>query len=123
MTKNRTRYVVLALAAAALVAGCAPLATVDCASNQYYGWIPGQGIPLTPRLDCGFGDAVNMGIARQTLDPGATARNAAKDAAGMDGIAAREALDRYQRSFRSPEPTPNALTIGVGGSQGSGGTQ
>lgn len=123
MTKNRTRSVVLALAVPALVAGCAPLATVDCASNQYYGWIPGQGLPLSPRLDCGFGDAVSMAIARQTLDPGATARNAGKDAAGVDGIAAREALDRYQKSFRTPEPTPNALTIGVSGSQSSGGTQ
>ena len=30
-------------------------------------------------------------------------------------------MDRYQKSFRTPEPTPNALTIGVSGSQSSGG--
>ena len=87
----------------ALVAGCAPLATVDCASNQYYGWIPGQGLPLSPRLDCGFGDAVSMAIARQTLDPDATARNAGKDVAGMDGIAAREAWT----ATRSPSARPS----------------
>ena len=77
---------------------------------------------LTPRLDSTFGDAVNVAKARQILDKDAAVRNASKDVAGLDGVAAREAMDRYYKSFKTPEPTPNVFQMGVSGTQ-SGSTQ
>jgi hypothetical protein len=114
--------IAVALAASALMLGFAPLAQgVDCASGQYSGPSPYEIFPATPRLDCTFGDSVNMAVARQIIDKDAGAKNAAKRTAGMDGVAAKEAIDRYQKSFRSPEPTSSAFTIGVsGGAQSSG---
>lgn len=105
------------------VTGCAsiePLQSVDCAAAQYRGFTARELFPVTPRFDCAFGDSVSMAIARQTLDPDAAARNANKGAAGMDGIAARDALYNYQKSFRSPEPASNAFTISVGGAAPGG---
>jgi hypothetical protein len=105
------------------VAGCAsiePLQSVDCATAQYRGFTARELFPVTPRFDCAFGDSVSMAIARQTLDPDAAARNANKGAVGMDGIAARDALYNYQKSFRSPEPASNAFTISVGGAAPGG---
>jgi hypothetical protein len=123
MNRTRTNDIVVALAAAMMAAGCAPLIPrVDCASGQYYGIdAKGELFPSTPRVDCNFGDSVNMAVARQTLDKDAATRNAKKDVAGLDGVAAREALVRYQKSFRAPEPTPNVFSIGVSGGSGSGG--
>jgi hypothetical protein len=123
MKRTRTSDVALVFAVAAMAAGCAPFnQRVDCAAGQYYG-IDSRGeiFPTTPRVDCNFGDSVNMAVARQTMDKDAAIRNANKDVAGLDGIAAREALVRYQKSFRTPEPTPNVFSIGVsGGNTGSG---
>jgi hypothetical protein len=77
---------------------------------------------LTPMLDSTFGDAVNIAKARQARDKDAPLKNARKDVAGLDGIAAKEAIDRYQKSFRAPEPTPNVFSMGLSGTQ-SGGSQ
>jgi hypothetical protein len=127
MTNLRMGNVAWALAVAALATGCAPLVPrVDCAAGQYSGFDSWQAWPETPRLDCAFGESVNTAIAQQTIDKNAGAKNAAKDAAGIDGVAAREALVRYQKSFRTPEPTPSVFSIGVSGGSGgmsSGGGQ
>lgn len=74
----------------------------------------------TPNYDARFTDSVRMAQARQTMDPGATVRNANKDAAGLDGPAARAAYDRYLFSFIRPQPQPNVFTIGVGSGSGAG---
>jgi hypothetical protein len=77
---------------------------------------------LTPELDRTFGDAVNMARTGQAIDRDAALKNANKSAAGLDGIAAKEVIDRYQKSFRSPDPPPNVFAIGVSsGSNTSGG--
>jgi uncharacterized protein YceK len=123
MKRTRTSDVALALAVTAMAAGCAPLVSrVDCAAGQYYGLdARGEMFPTTPRVDCDFGDAVNMAVARQIMDKDAAVKNAKKDVAGLDGIAAREAMVRYQKSFRTPEPTPNVFSIGLtGGSNSTG---
>ena len=123
MRTRSPRSVAMALLAT-MATGCAPiepLQRVDCAAGQYMGYTARELFPAAPRLDCAFGDAVNMAIARQTLDPNAAVRNAGKDAAGMDGSAARDAIYNYQKSFRSPEPASNAFTINIGGGQTSGG--
>lgn len=72
----------------------------------------------TPQYDARFSDSVRMAQARQTADAGATARNASKDAAGIDGAAARATFDRYLFSFTRPQPQPNVFTIGVTGGGG-----
>ncbi|MES2104109.1 MAG: pilus assembly protein [Pseudomonadota bacterium] len=67
----------------------------------------------TPRADATFGDTVRIATARQTMYPDA-AQNI-DPVSGMDGRAARDALDRYHKSFKEPTPHPSVFTIGVGG--------
>ncbi|MES2299563.1 MAG: hypothetical protein V4582_21175 [Pseudomonadota bacterium] len=33
---------------------------------------------------------------------------------GMDGVAAKASIDRYEKAAQAPAPVPNVLTIGVG---------
>lgn len=54
----------------------------------------------TPQLDARFGEAATVLRAQQTLRPEAS-RNASP-VAGLDGKAARGALENYQDSFRKP---------------------
>ncbi len=79
-------------------------------------------VTTTPNYDARYGDSVQIAQARQTLDPGATTRNATNTLAGMDGRAARAAYNNYLFSFIRPEPLTNAFTIGVsaGGTAGTG---
>ena len=80
-------------------------------------------VTTTPEYDARFGDSVQIAQARHTLDPGATARNAANPVAGQDGRTARAAYDRYLFSFIRPEPQPNVFTIGVSGGSSSSGSR
>lgn len=64
----------------------------------------------TPTLDARFGEAVRLARAQQTLNPDA-ARNP-DPVAGLDGRAARSAMERYQDSFKAPPPTFNVINIG-----------
>lgn len=65
----------------------------------------------TPQWDEQFGETVNMAVAQQTLNPDASHNT--NPVSGIDGRAAREAVDRYHKSFGKPEPQPNVFTIGV----------
>jgi hypothetical protein len=122
MKTHAINKVASAIAAMALLGGCTSMgARFDCASIQYFGTIPAEPFGLTPQLDCRFGDAVNMAVAKQAIDRDAAMRNAGKNAAGLDGASAKEAIDRYHKSFRTPEPNTSAFTIGVSGSQSAGG--
>ena len=69
-------------------------------------------VAQTPNLDASFGDAVSMATAQQVVNP-AAAQNAAPPT-GVDGQAAKAAMDRYHKSFERPAAQPNAYTIGVG---------
>lgn len=69
----------------------------------------------TPNLDSRFGDAVNTAKAEQTVNPDASQNT--DPVAGVDGKAAKAAVDRYHESFKNPPATP-VFTIGVGGSGG-----
>lgn len=71
------------------------------------------GCVSTSPVDRHFGEAVNMMKAQQTLNP--TAALNADPVRGIDGQAAKSAYDQYQKSFKTPEPQPNAFTIGVAG--------
>lgn len=65
----------------------------------------------TPVWDAAFGTSVKTATAQQTLNPDAS-RNG-EQVSGMDGRSAREAVNRYQKSFVEKEPQPNVFTIGV----------
>jgi len=65
----------------------------------------------TPQWDARFGDATRIALAQQVIAP-AAARNA-DPVAGMDGRAAAQALQHYQKSFAEPAPADGG-TIGAG---------
>lgn len=73
----------------------------------------------TPGLDSRFGDSVNILKAQQTIDANASSNNAAVQ---VDGLAAKEAINQYKKSFANPKPPTNAfsINIGAGSSSGSG---
>jgi hypothetical protein len=64
----------------------------------------------TPNYDARFGDAVRQAREQMTLNPNA-ATNAAP-VAGMDGVAAREAIILYQGASKAPPPVVNVINIG-----------
>ena len=75
-------------------------------------------VMLTPNLDSQFGDSVRLAQARQTLNPDAS-RNTSV-VRRIEGVAAKNALDLYHDSFKTPPPT-NIFTINVGGGAMGGG--
>lgn len=70
----------------------------------------------TPHYDEHFGEAVRAAVAQQTLNPDAS-RNT-DPVAGLDGKAADQTINNYDKSFRSPE-TGLDLGLGVGTSNSS----
>ncbi len=92
--RNRAAAAAVSLAAV-LLAGCAGLQPVE-----------------TREYDARFGDAVRQARARQTLNPEA-GRNT-DPVSGIDGVAAQNTIEQYQKGFKEPPPTFNIL--GIGGS-------
>jgi hypothetical protein len=66
----------------------------------------------TPHMDATFGDAVKFAVSQQTLNPDASRND--NPVSGMDGRSAREVIERYQKSFKEPEPPPPVI-FGFGG--------
>lgn len=64
----------------------------------------------TPHYDRHFGEAVRQARLAMIIDPRAGEKN--EPAAGIDGVAAREAMIRYQDSFKAPPPVVNVINIG-----------
>lgn len=71
----------------------------------------------TPNYDARFGDAVRQ--ARQMMIINPNAGTNPDPMAGMDGKSAKEAVGRYQDSFKAPPPVTNVINIGgaIGGGQ------
>jgi len=92
---------VTVLAAALLAAGCADTPT--------------------PRYEPLLGAAVRDARLAMTIDPAAGSR--ADELKGIDGRAAKEAVKRYQDSFKEPPPVTNVINIGgaIGKNSGPGG--
>lgn len=67
----------------------------------------------TPAFDRHFGEATRIMAAQQTRNPDAPVANASKLPDGLDGRAARDTIDRYQRGFVEP-PRAGGFVIGVG---------
>ena len=72
--------------------------------------LAGCAVSPTPNYDARFGDAVRQARQEMTLNPNAAAIAPAPPV--IDGIAAREAVGRYQDTFRSPPPAVNVINIG-----------
>ncbi|MBC7454136.1 MAG: hypothetical protein H7335_10600 [Massilia sp.] len=68
------------------------------------------GCSTTPNYDARFGDAVRQARIAMTIHPKASANP--DPVAGIDGQAAREAITRYQDSFKAPPPVVNVINIG-----------
>jgi uncharacterized protein (DUF3084 family) len=62
----------------------------------------------TPNLDRQFGSTVNVLKAQQVVDPAASSR---ATPVTIDGEAAREAVNRYYKSYKAPSPQPGAFTV------------
>ncbi|RJF92839.1 pilus assembly protein [Noviherbaspirillum saxi] len=67
----------------------------------------------TPQFDATFGDSVRTAVAQQTLNPDASRNN--DPVSGIDGRAAQEAMNRYQKSFAEKEPPRSDVTINISG--------
>ncbi|MDB5854723.1 MAG: hypothetical protein JWR22_2764 [Herminiimonas sp.] len=74
------------------------------------------GCSTTPNYDAKFGDAVRSARMQMTLHPEAGSNT--DQALGMDGRSAREAMVRYESTFKAPPPVTNVINIG--GSIGNG---
>lgn len=64
----------------------------------------------TPEYDARFGESVRQLREAQVID-----RQAGENVdavLGLDGNAAREAMQRYRNSFREPPPVVNVIQIG-----------
>jgi hypothetical protein len=85
----RSTGTAIAIALAALVAGCAS--------------------SPTPDYDLRFGNAVRDAVAKQTLNPNAAASPVTY---GMDGKSARDAMVLYGKTFETPPPVVNVINIG-----------
>ncbi|MES2503134.1 MAG: hypothetical protein V4545_11050 [Pseudomonadota bacterium] len=72
-----------------------------------------------PRYDSEFGNTIRNTMNAQVIDPKAGSNP--DPVAGLDGRAARDAINNYQKSFAKPEPTPNVFSLGIGNSSGGSG--
>lgn len=68
------------------------------------------GCSTTPDYDAKFGDAVREARLQMTINP--EAGNNDDQVAGMDGKSAKEAMTRYQDTFKAPPPVTNVINIG-----------
>jgi hypothetical protein len=66
-------------------------------------------VAIHPQVEERYGDSVRAATRAQTLNPEGTPN---RDVVGIDGRAAKETMDRYVDSFRSPPPTMNVINIG-----------
>ncbi|MFS2101620.1 hypothetical protein ACCC97_21945 [Variovorax sp. Varisp85] len=71
---------------------------------------------VTPNYDARFGDAVRDAKRKMTLNPEAGKNG--NPVVGMDGRAARESMNQYHESYKTPPPAVNVINIGgqIGGS-------
>lgn len=80
-----------------------------------------SGCSTSPTLvDENFGQAVLRARAQQVVDPDAPSRR--REPLGIDGQAAKAAVDRYEKSFENPPAPINVLNIGIGTGTSGGST-
>lgn len=64
----------------------------------------------TPNYDARFGDAVRDARTAMAINAKAAANQ--DPASGIDGQAAKDAVDRYHDTFKAPPPVVNVINIG-----------
>jgi 3-methyladenine DNA glycosylase/8-oxoguanine DNA glycosylase len=79
-------------------------------------------VSRNPHFDQGFGTEVRTIASQQVRDPNAATTNAGRAVDGIDGKAAKQSMDRYQRSFGEPPRPANVLSIGLGAAEAGGGS-
>lgn len=67
-------------------------------------------VSIHPEVDQRYGQALTAARDAQTLNPQAAHNPNA--VAGIDGSAAKETMDRYVDTFKSPPPAMNVINIG-----------
>ena len=67
----------------------------------------------TPYYNSKFGEATRYTFNQQIANPEAVNNN--NPVKGIDGRAAHDAVENYQKSFAEPDKASNTLNIGVGG--------
>lgn len=72
-----------------------------------------------PRYEREFGQSVRNTMQAQIINPNASKNQ--DPVKGLDGRAARDSINSYQKSFTKPVPQPNVFNFGVGGA-GTGGS-
>ena len=72
------------------------------------------GCANTPYWDAHFGEAVEFARAQQVLNPDAGQNP--DPVAGIDGRAAHESVEAYERGFRTQQPQASPFSIGISGS-------
>jgi len=73
-----------------------------------------------PRYEREFGESVRNTLQAQIIHP--EAENNADPVKGLDGRAARDSINSYQKSFSKPVPQPSVFNFGVGGTSSNNGT-
>lgn len=81
-----------------LISALLLLAMAGCASTT------------TPHYDQHIGEAVRTAVAQQTINPDASKNT--DPVAGLDGKAAGQTMENYDKSFKTPEKAPT-LSISV----------
>jgi hypothetical protein len=76
------------------------------------------GCAATPHYDARFGNAVRQARTAMTIHPEGAANP--DPAAGIDGQAGREAMARYQQSFKAPPPVVNVINVSGAAAAGAG---
>ena len=71
-----------------------------------------------PRYEAEFGNATRATLKAQIINP--NAGDNPDPVAGLDGRAAQDAINNYQKSFAEPKPTENGFNIGVGNNSSGG---
>ncbi len=65
---------------------------------------------MTPNYDTKFGEAVREARVKMTINPDA-GKNP-DQVAGIDGVAGRNTIIRYQDTYKEPPPVVNVINVG-----------
>ena len=73
-----------------------------------------------PRYEREFGQSVRNTMQAQIINPDASKNQ--DPVKGLDGRAARDSINNYQKSFTKPVAQPNVFNFGIGGGAATGGS-
>ena len=74
----------------------------------------------TPNYDSEFGEATRQTLSQQIANP--NVGNNPDPVTGLDGRAAKDAMQNYQKSFQEPETSSYRANVETGGNFGNSGS-